>query len=317
MRAIFIVLILMETLAFGQRLQLNNLGQPFALRHGRIEWSMTNSLPITMNVYRVSPTKFSAGLISNVVALGGFTNHAQVISSLSPALKGRDCLFEEEPARKAISILPRRGTISFINSRTKALARGGVTNVPGNDETLRLARQVYHRLGMDEAAFAKNDTGKEPLFWRTRETHQYKRDGKPIKEQTANGLYLVRGIDGVSFAGVGTFGGLYLLFGNEGKIANFDLCWRNLSTSKELRVVDRNRIADWIRKGKEVFLEPEPDLPPVIEKLVITDVIPHYYGFNSSEVQEWVYPFLTLEGFAEGAGRKTRVVLCCPASEDD
>jgi len=71
----------------------------------------------------------------------------------------------------------------------------------------------------------------------------------------------------------------------------------------------------WIKSGK-VFTEPA-ELPPVIEKFVITDVIPHYYGFNSSGVQEWLYPSLTLEGFAEVAGKKTRVVLCCPASEDD
>jgi len=56
----------------------------------------------------------------------------------------------------------------------------------------------------------------------------------------------------------------------------------------------------WIKSGK-VFTEPA-ELPPVIEKFVIT---------------EWLYPSLTLEGFAEVAGKKTRVVLCCPASEDD
>jgi len=314
MRTVFITLVLIEHFAFGQRLPLNNLGEPFALKQGRVEWSATNSLTTTMNVYRVSPAQFSTEMISKVVGLGGFTNHAQVVKALSPALKGKDCSFEEQPARKAISISPRRGTIAFMNSKVIALPRGSVTNVPGNDETLRLARRVYQELGMGESQLAEGRTANEPLFWRTRQTSTYKRNGTPIREQTANGLYLVRGIDDVSFAGVGHFGGLFLLFGNEGRIANFDLCWRNLSVAKKVPVVNRDRISDWVKSGK-VFMEPEPDLPPVIEKLVITNVIPHYYGFNSSEVQEWVYPFLTLEGFAEGAGKKTAVVLCCPASE--
>ena len=316
MRGIFIALLLIEHFAFGQRLPLNNLGEPFALKQGRVDWSATNSLPTTMNVYRARPAQFSAQMISNVVFFGGFTNHAQVVKALSPALKGKDCSFEEQPARKAISVSPRRGMISFFNTKAISLPRQGITNVPTNAETLPLARRILTRLGIEEFHLAKSSEGNEPLLWRTRRVHSYKKDGKAVHQQTASGLYLVRAIDGVSFAGIGHFGGLYLLFGNEGKIANFDLCWRNLSVTKKVPVVDRDRISGWIKSGK-VFMEPEPDLPRIIEKLVITNVIPHYYGFNSSEVQEWVYPFLTLEGFAEGAGKKTAVVLCCRASESD
>jgi hypothetical protein len=232
MRGILIALLLIEPAAFGQRLPLNNLGEPFALKQGGIEWSITNALPTTMNVYKVSPTQFSADVITTVVAMGGFTNHAKVVNSLSPALKGKDCSFEEEPTRKAISISPRQGKISFINSKLVALPRGVVTKVPSNEETLRLALHTYQQLGMKESQLAEGSTEGLPLFWRTRQTHQYKRDGKPIKEQTANGLYLIRAIDGVSFAGIGHFGGLYLLFGNEGQIANFDLCWRTLSVTE-------------------------------------------------------------------------------------
>ena len=314
MRMLLIALFLIEQLAVGQRLPLDSLGEPFALKEGRIEWLATNALPTTMNVYKVSPAQFSPGLITNVVALGGFTNHQRVVNSLAPARKGTDCLFEEEPARKGISVSPRRGTISFINSKMIALPRGAVTNVPSDDEALRLARRVCQRLAIEESEFAKGSDGVNPLYWRTRQINTHKRDGKPRKEQTANGLYLVRGIDGASFAGVGHFGGLYLLFGNEGRIANFDLCWRSLSIAKKAPVISRDRISGWIKSGK-VFMEPEPDLPPVIEKLVITNIIPHYYGFNSTEVQDWVYPFLTLEGFVEGVGKRRAIVFCCPASE--
>src|SRR5688572_18610919 len=302
---ILIASLLIERLAFGQRLPLKNLGEPFALKQGRVEWSATtHSWPTTMNVYKVGPAQFSADLISTVVAMGGFTNHAQVVNALSPALKGKDCSFEEQPARKGISISPTRGTISFINSKMIGSPRTGITNVPTDADTLGLARAVCERLGLNESQFARSSDGKDPLFWRTKRIHSRKKDGKAVHEQTASGLYLVRGIDGVSFAGVGHFGGLYLLFGNEGKIADFDLCWRTLSVTKKMPVVDRDRISGWIKSGK-VFMEPEPDLPRVIEKLVITNVIPHYYCFHCSKVQEWVHAFLTLEGFADGAAKNT------------
>jgi hypothetical protein len=296
-------------------LPLHNLGEPFALKEGRIEWLATNALPTTMNIYKVSPAQFSAGLISNVVVLGGLTNYQKATASLTPAWKGRDCSFEEQPASKAISVSPRLGTISFINSKVIGSPRAGITNVPTDAEALRLTRVVLERLGLNESQFSRSTDGKEPLFWRTKRVHSRKKDGKPVHEQTANGLYLVRGIDGVSFAGVGHFGGLYLLFGNEGKIADFELCWRNLSVAKKVPVVNQDRILGLIKSGR-VFREAEPALPPVIEKLVITSIIPHYYGFNSTDAQERVYPFLTLEGFVEGGGKKTAVVLCCPASEE-
>ena len=48
MKSILIALFLIEQLAVGQRLPLDSLGEPFALKEGRIEWSATNTLPTTM-----------------------------------------------------------------------------------------------------------------------------------------------------------------------------------------------------------------------------------------------------------------------------
>lgn len=314
MRGILLFLLLAQKIACAQQLPLNELGAPFAYK-GQIEWPATNALPMEMNLYKVIPAEFSLNLISNIAVLGGFTNLPKTVNALLPAFRGKDCLFEEEPARKAISVSPKRGQIFFHNTRRIALPRETVTQVPSSDETLSLALLALPRLGLSESQFAKKRDSGELLFWRIKQTNTHKKDGKLVKQETANGLNLVRAIDGISFAGIGNFGGLYLLFGNEGKIAEFELCWRNLRATTKLPVVDRTRITDWIRNGK-VFLEPNPDLPSTIDKLVVTNVTPHYFGLSGTDVQKWVYPFLTLEGFAEGAGKKSAIVLCCPASEE-
>jgi len=294
-------------------LRLTDLGLPFKPKDVEIVWSVaTNRLPSAMRVYNVLPARFSIQAISNLVLLGNFAEPQKVRNTLVPALKGQDCLFEEEAAHKAISISPQRGTISYFNTGVMALPGQPVSEVPKAEDLVRLSLEVANKLGINSSEFAKRDDSGAYLLWRDERVQGQKVNGRVVKRETARGIYLYRAVDGVSFDGTGLCGGLYVNFGNDAMIARIDLSWRRLELKKTCGLADRDEIIRRITTGQTVIQMEDADAVQV-RKLTITDVVPHYRGLGSTEIQKTVYPFVTIQATAElENGKKAPASIACP-----
>lgn len=293
-------------------LGLDEIGIPFTAKKVEIVWNMaTNRLPAMMNVYKVVPARFSPEVISNVVALGEFAEPGKVRNALAPASEGKDCLFEEVPAHNAISISPHRGRIFYFNDKVIASWGQPVTGLPSENEVLELSLELAKRLGIKVSEFARKPDSDAFLCWRDRRTQGGNIDGKLTKRETARGISLRRAIGGVSFQGVGLCGGIYVNFGNNGKIAQLDFSWRNLELKRSYPVLSRDEIAKRIKSGKAAIQIEDAD-PAKIRKLTITSVMPHYRGQTSAEVQTSVYPFAAIEATADLGDKTLPVTLLYP-----
>lgn len=302
-------------LARADELRFTDVGQPFKNKNVEINWKLaTNCVPASMNIYHVVATKFSPEIISNLVSLGEFKNPATVRKILSPALDGKDSFFEEEPAHKVISISPSCGRAGFFNDKVIPLPGQRETGPPADEEVLRLALNIATNLSINPSELARKPNSHEFLMWRDKRTRGGRVNGEYRKREIARGIYLYRAIDGVSFEGIGFCGGLYVNFGNDAKIAEVDFSWRELEFRGSRATATQNEIAQRLRSGKAVILI-EAD-PTEVQRLTITNMVPHYRGYSSTEPQEWVYPFVILEATAEVGTRKLPASLACSVLRD-
>ncbi|MGI8964711.1 MAG: hypothetical protein ACR2H1_01340 [Limisphaerales bacterium] len=282
------------------------MGEPFKNKNLEIVWEATNQLPKTLNVYKVLPSKFSSEVISNVIAMCEFKNPTQAEHALLPVLEGKNASFE------SLSISPERGEISYFNSKVIALPRQPVEGVPSVEETLKLSLKILGQLDIDKSQIARKPGNNEFLFWRDERVLGGRVEGKYIKRETARGIYLIRAVDGIRFNGIGFFGGLYVNFGNNARIAQIDFVWRNLELKRQSPVADKKQIMQWIKDGKAALV-PGEDIsfnPASIKKLAITKIIPFYFGKNGMEVQNMVYP--AAEIIAKINDTTNLVSLTCP-----
>ena len=152
-------------------LRFEDLGEFYNGRNVQINWNLaTNRVPSTMSIYRVVPAKFSAEIISNLVYLGGFTDQANVREALLPALKGKDCLFEEIPAHFTIQISPRRGLAGFFNHDLLHLTGQLEPSPPLDEEVLTLALEIAKLVGIKDSDLAQKPDSNQYWFWRDKRT---------------------------------------------------------------------------------------------------------------------------------------------------
>jgi hypothetical protein len=303
--------------AHADKLDLGEDGFSFHAKRVAVVWNVpTNRLPATMNIYKVIPARFTAEAISNVVAIGHFAEPERVRKALLPAVEGRECLFEEVPAHKTISISPKRGHISFFDTAAMASWRQAVTGLPTEENALNLSLEIGKKLGISSSEFARKPDSHDFLCWRDRRTQGGKIDGKVVKREAARGIFLYREIDGVSFDGIGFCGGLYVNFGSDARIADLDLSWRNLQVKKICPVADRDQITRWIKGGKAVIIDIDEPVIDNLVRLTIVNVVPHYRGASSNKDQDSVFPFAMIYATAEIRDQKRPVTLLCPIIND-
>jgi len=315
--AILLLLLLLPTCHSGCANELrldDDFGPLFQGKSLQISWELsTNRVPKEMNIYRVVPARFSFETLSNLVVLGRFKEAARVRSALVPSLRGKDCLFEEEPAHIGINISPGRG-LAFLQTRAIPLPGEPETGPPSDEEVLRLAVKIATMLGIKPSELARKPDAQDYLVWRDKRTRGGRINGEYRAREVARGIYLYRAVDGVSFNGNGPCGGLYVNFGNDAKVAQLDFSWRNLERKDRRPTASQDELTRRLRSGKAVIqVEAEPAR---IERLVITNMVPYYRGYGSHEPQSWVYPFVVIQATAEIGKEKIPASLACPILKD-
>jgi len=118
-------------------------------------WDATNSLPKQLWIYQVMPGAFSAGVVSNAMALGNFTMKDLTKAGIPPFQDKNLLHFEnknELGRRRWLYIAPGLGTMKFESERNTTAS---VENVPTADEAEAAARDLLFQLGIDRSLLAE------------------------------------------------------------------------------------------------------------------------------------------------------------------
>lgn len=181
-----------------------------------LTWAATNHLRDNLLTYKVVPQTFSVKGISELLRQGSFTNK---ITTGSERLS-----FVDSSNTCTVQIVPATGWIKFWNEYAPA-AHWDKTNhlwekvdgVPDDSQTEKLGiKFLSNYFGIQWSDLAQKSDG-DLITFGEKKTRSYfdRRTQKYIDDEvTARGVFFIRRLDGVGFAGIGNGGGCEIEFGN-------------------------------------------------------------------------------------------------------
>ena len=127
----------------------------------------------------------------------------------------------------------------------------------------------------------------------------------------------MRRIDRIDFTGIGNAGGFSINLGNNGKVGDLQIVWRNLEPYKSCNIATPEQFVRWIKEGVGVISNRESlDLDwKEVKKLNITKLTPYYLGETGDTIQQTVVPFADLEIRAELPTTNLTFHVSCPIVE--
>ena len=320
MKALLISLFVFSTAYAGVQLapSFEDTGEPFATANCDVVWSA----PRTLWIYKTIPQHFSDEVISNLVAMGSFTARdkrkltgrdlAQLPAKDRPMAKNV-LAFVNKTEDRNLTILPAEGYIYYRDQRADPATRDAIEDVPNEAQTQELALKFLDQFSIPRSELARKpdspelQTFKEVRRW----GHMDKQQGKRVELIESRGVFYVRQIDGVAFAGIGMAGGFHARFASHAKVAEQTLVWRNLQRYKIYEVASPGQVMQWIKDGKAAM--PEQNVyPSEVKKLTITDISLWYMGASGETRQDFTYPFADLRTIAETGETNIGVQLYCP-----
>ena len=271
-----------------------------------IVWAAsTNDWPTHLWTYKVIPQVFSDAVISNLMAVGSFTSKDR--TNISNYIDTKDQVIfygNLEGTMKHLAICPALGFIEYHDGTAKSASQlKPIAAVPDQDETTRLGLQYLRLIGIDVSQIAtKADSCDLDLHWE-RQTIDYVDQQTKTEVTLTNGygIFFLRRIDGVNVAGIGLNGGAYLSFGNNGKLADLQMSWRNLKPYELNDCPPPQQITEWLRSGHITLhsLSSAAIDYARIQKLTIIKATPLYTGKHYDEPLDVVSPFARFEAVAE------------------
>jgi hypothetical protein len=141
----------------------------------------------------------------------------------------------------------------------------------------------------------KEDLGIRRLLgtrgWTDKRTH------KSVQDISEQGIFFVRRIDGVNMDGI-THGGVFIGFGEHGKIAELKITWRGLEPFELQQTLTSAQIVAEIRQGLAKW-GPNPPTGP-IKRITVFGFEPFYRGqpgdADLEKQQRFVEPYVMICG---------------------
>lgn len=297
-------------------------GPPFSASGLNIEWKAPiNNWPSTLWIFKVAPQEFPSAVVSNLMAMGGFTKKDQTHIEGQPPFKDKRMMyFANKERTRHLGIFPPYGWLYYRDEKADIRGRERVKGVPGETEALELALQHLDRLGISQSDLVHKADGSGLEVFREEGTRGWfdKTKQEKVQEVNRRGVFFVRQIDGVSFTGRGEDGGFRISFVNEGKIADLDLRWRNLQRHRSRKVLTPAEMVERIQRGQAKISPLAVVNLQGAKKLTVDNAEPCYLGEDSETLQEFVYPFASMECTIDFEdGRKARTILKCPMLVDE
>lgn len=316
-RVLLGLLVLGAGCAIGEEMpSLKHAGAPFVPLNFQIIWcAPTNQQPKPLWVYKTVPQTFSPKAISNLMALGSFTtNDQKQLNAEERAADSKGIVFATKDDNRSLGISPALGWIIYQDNRAFDI-RDKIEGVPSDAEAEKLGLKLLDEIGIPQSELVKRSKSGDPLTFRTTTTrgptyHTKTKITTGKNEIDARGVFFIRQIDGVSFAGIGVAGGFYVRFVSHAKVQKLELVWRNLQRWKKYQVASPNQIIEWIKEDRAVMPAPNVNTGE-IKRLTITQISPLYMGELGGERQDFTYPFASLNAVADLGQTNVNVQIYC------
>jgi hypothetical protein len=186
--------------------------EPFYSSTFQVVWAATNSLPITVRIFKVVPASYSAAAISNLTAMGGSVNSEQ------------GWLGYDQP--------------SSMDSPLE--------NVPDKVRAYELGTNLLAKLGIPTDDLLSEDGKPMAGFSPDWRTHRDKITRKLISEPSLMGVEFRRTVDGlVCFDQQFRF-----QFASQGKLTQISARWLGLQPLKSCPTATPDQIVAWIKEGR-------------------------------------------------------------------
>jgi len=289
-------------------------GPPFVTKNCEIVWvAPTNQMPKALCIYQTIPQKFSDKVISNLMALGSFTMSNKTAHTSETRASDEDGAgFVDESEKRYLVISPPLGWIDYEDRKADE-RREPVEDALDAATVQKLGLHLLDQLGIPRSQLATKPNSSEPLTFKETRTrgHLDKKQGERLAEVYSRGVFFVRQIDGVSFAGIGVAGGFDVRFASHARVTKLELVWRNLQPYKKCQVAIPDQIIQWVKEGKAVMPAPKVN-PREVKKLTITEISPLYAGELGEKPQDFTYPFASLDAIADTGPTNIAIQLYCP-----
>jgi hypothetical protein len=264
------------------------------------------------------PEAFTAAVVSNAMALGGF-KMKDFSKGENPMLKDDHLIrfFKKNEAGRpqSLFIAPTLGAMLYRSERDNSAP---IEDVPSPEETEALARDVLFKLGIDSSLVFNPRNGYDEVSTRLkydRETHKTIPPGVTVT--TMRGVSFQRRIDGIQESRAWSF---LIHFRSHGEIEDFSLFWRNLLPDSSHVVLTPDQMVAMIKSGRTSLPPQYYDLSGLgqAKRLTVVKVTPEYFSGSGGEPLVFLHPFADLEMNAETGGTNTvTFALQAPILADD
>lgn len=289
-------------------------GVPFKPGAADVVWAAaTNDLPDSIWVYRTVKHEFPPTVVSNLMWLGGFSKRDAAKSPVAGDLRDKDSLyFTNKEGTRRLGIYPSVGCIEYSDETALASMMESPKDIPSEEQAYQLGLKYARFVGVDSSQFARKPGSTELRVYRLKTERSYtdrKRGERIVGAVDLCGVCFVRCIDSIEFTGLGTAGGVVVEFGDEGKVHQLRVNWRNFQPHRLLAFPDPQEFAERIRNGLAVAIDP---IPAKINKVTITKVAPFYQGLAPDERQPLLYPLADVELNLDVDGTNQFLRVTCP-----
>jgi hypothetical protein len=280
--------------------------------------------PKTMGIYHVVPTAFSPVIISNLMALGSFTQNDKRDSGTNG--------INFSSAGRVLDISFIKGEIAYQRSTRIYGPTNLAIGVPPRSQLFQLATNYLPKLGVRLPELAKRENGQPKINCSddSSDYTAYLMGDNTITNIEYRGVGFRRALDGVEFSYFGGHG--VVDFGEHGEIIKIALSWPSLERDNLYAADTPEKIIQWIREGKayqkhmlETFGRGVSTLDwSTVKSLTITKATAHYRGESFFErerahlpiLPSWVFPFAEISGTVDTGHGNVDVEIVCPVIDE-
>jgi hypothetical protein len=166
-----------------------------------ILWQVpANHLPQMVWIYKASPHTFAPPVVSNLMALAGFTMADKTNVENALPFKDESMLyFFDKKTGKELGIYPPLGWIYYRNPSAEAKKHELAAGVPDDAETIKLGMKYLQMLGIDRSQIATKGNSSDFQAIRTVETGGWidKEHGTKFEQTYKRGVSFIRRMDGI------------------------------------------------------------------------------------------------------------------------
>jgi hypothetical protein len=244
----------------GLTLHLSRVGAETAADQSprEVRWDApTNPWPTVVWVYDVVPNVFPAWVVSNALAMTGYTTNDVTTRNTN------GMIFSNPRKPGSLGISYPLGLVEYWTSIPFGLTNLA-TAVPEEKQLYRLTTNFLSQVGVHVDELVKEPNSSQPLIHYLEDQVVFTSTNSAITNIWSREAHFHRLLEGVEFIGSDRGGDGVIEFGDHATILRFNLSWWNLKRDKAFSTVTPRTIMRWIREGKVLPQNiPGLDSPPI------------------------------------------------------